>query len=204
MRRGRQRRPIAPVALVWPLRCSGCDQVGVALAPVLIQVHRHRAGVTPREGSGSVGPVNERRLLLVNGPNLNLLGTREPELYGTDTLDDVTELVMYTADEFGYAVSALQSNHEGVLIDEIHQARQEYSAIVINPGGLSHTSVVLRDALVAVQLPVAEVHISDISTREDFRRHSYISDIADVVVAGEGTAGYAKAVRELIAIVQSS
>ncbi|WP_375001071.1 type II 3-dehydroquinate dehydratase [Aeromicrobium sp. CTD01-1L150] len=143
--------------------------------------------------------MTDRRLLLVNGPNLNLLGTREPAIYGTETLDDVVELVMYTADEFGYAVSAVQSNHEGVLIDAIHEARDDCAGIVINPGGLTHTSVVLRDALVGVGLPVAEVHVSDVTAREEFRRHSYISDIATVVVAGEGVPGYARAVRELLA-----
>lgn len=146
--------------------------------------------------------MTDRRLLLLNGPNLNLLGTREPEVYGTDTLDDVVELVMYTADEFGYAVSAVQSNHEGVLLDAIHEAREDCAGIVINPGGLTHTSVVLRDALVGVGLPVAEVHVSDVHAREEFRHHSYISDIASVVVIGEGVQGYARAVRELLAHVE--
>lgn len=148
--------------------------------------------------------MTDRRLLLVNGPNLNLLGTREPDIYGTETLDDVIELVMYTADEFGYAVSAVQSNHEGVLIDAIHEARDDCAGIVINPGGLTHTSVVLRDALVGVGLPVAEVHVSDVMAREEFRRHSYVSDVAMVVVAGEGVPGYARAVRELLAHLGAS
>ncbi len=146
--------------------------------------------------------MTDRRLLLLNGPNLNLLGTREPEVYGTDTLDDVVELVMYTADEFGYAVSAVQSNHEGVLLDAIHEAREDCAGIVINPGGLTHTSVVLRDALVVVGRPGAEVHVSAVHAREEFRHHSYISDIASVVVIGEGVQGYARAVRELLAHVE--
>lgn len=142
-----------------------------------------------------------RRILLVNGPNLNLLGTREPEIYGTQTLGDVVSLVERTAAEHGFDVSAVQSNHEGVLIDAIHAARDDCSGIVINPGGLTHTSVVLRDALSGVGLPVAEVHISDVSTREEFRRFSYVRDVAVVHVIGEGVAGYAIAVTKLIDVI---
>jgi 3-dehydroquinate dehydratase-2 len=139
-----------------------------------------------------------RRLLLVNGPNLNLLGTREPEIYGTATLADVEALVSRTAEQFGFGVEAVQSNHEGVLIDAIHAARETCAGIVINPGGLTHTSVVLRDALSGVALPVAEVHISDVTAREEFRRHSYVRDVAMVHVVGEGVQGYATAVRLLL------
>ncbi|MCM3696688.1 type II 3-dehydroquinate dehydratase [Microbacterium oleivorans] len=140
-----------------------------------------------------------RRLLLVNGPNLNLLGVREPEVYGTETLADVEDLVQRTAEEAGYEVRAVQSNHEGVLIDAIHAARTDCAGIVINPGGLTHTSVVLRDALAGVALPVAEVHISDVMARETFRHHSYIADVAVVHVVGRGVAGYAEATRALVA-----
>lgn len=139
-----------------------------------------------------------RRLLLVNGPNLNLLGIREPDVYGHDTLADVEALVERTAAESGYEVRAVQSNHEGVLIDAIHAARTDCAAIVINPGGLTHTSVVLRDALSGVALPVAEVHISDVMAREPFRHHSYVADVAVVHVVGRGVAGYADATRELL------
>ena len=142
-----------------------------------------------------------RRLLLVNGPNLNLLGTREPEIYGSDTLADVEALVTATAAESGFDVRAVQSNHEGVLIDAIHAARDDCAGIVINPGGLTHTSVVLRDALSGVALPVAEVHISDVYAREEFRHHSYVRDVATVHVVGEGVAGYATAVRRLLASI---
>ena len=142
-----------------------------------------------------------RRLLLVNGPNLNLLGTREPDVYGTATLADVEELTREAAQRWGFELRAVQSNHEGVLIDAIHDARSDCSGIVINPGGLTHTSVVLRDALAAVALPVAEVHISDIAAREPFRRHSYVADVAIVHVTGEGVAGYATAVERLIAVI---
>lgn len=142
-----------------------------------------------------------RRLLLVNGPNLNLLGTREPEVYGPETLADVETLAQRTAAALGFEVRAVQSNHEGVLIDEIHAAREDCAGIVINPGGLTHTSVVLRDALTAVALPVAEVHVSNVYEREEFRHHSYIRDIASVHVIGEGVAGYERAVRLLIEVI---
>lgn len=140
-----------------------------------------------------------RRILLVNGPNLNLLGTREPEVYGTATLADVERITATAAAEFDVEVRAVQSNHEGVLIDAIHAAREDCVAIVINPGGLTHTSVVLRDALTGVSLPFAEVHISDVYAREEFRHHSYLHDVAVVRVIGRGVDGYADAVRELVA-----
>jgi 3-dehydroquinate dehydratase-2 len=142
-----------------------------------------------------------RRLLLVNGPNLNLLGIREPEIYGRETLADVEALVAETAAERGVEVRCVQSNHEGVLIDAIHEARTDCAGIIINPGGLTHTSVVLRDALAGVALPVAEVHISDVSQRESFRHHSYVADVAAVHVIGEGVAGYARATRQLLDIL---
>ncbi len=142
-----------------------------------------------------------RRLLLVNGPNLNLLGTREPEIYGSATLADVEELARSAAAAHGFELRAVQSNHEGVLLDAIHEARSDCAGIVINPGGLSHTSVVLRDALSGVALPVAEVHISDIRAREAFRHHSYVADVAIVHVTGAGIAGYATAVDRLIAVI---
>ena len=142
-----------------------------------------------------------RRILLVNGPNLNLLGTREPGIYGSQTLVDVEALVATTAAAHGFDVDAIQSNHEGVLLDAIHAARETCAGIVINPGGLTHTSVVLRDALAGVNLPVAEVHISNVYEREEFRHHSYVSDVAVVHVIGEGVAGYATAVDRLIGVI---
>ena len=142
-----------------------------------------------------------RRLLLVNGPNLNLLGTREPDIYGTATLADVERITRDAAARHGLEVTAVQSNHEGVLIDAIHEARTTCAGIVVNPGGLTHTSVVLRDALSGVALPVAEVHISDVYAREEFRHHSYVRDVAAVHVVGEGVAGYARAVSLLIDVI---
>jgi 3-dehydroquinate dehydratase-2 len=141
------------------------------------------------------------RLLLVNGPNLNLLGTREPEVYGDATLADVEALVERTAAEASYEVRSVQSNHEGVLIDAIHEARLDCAGIVINPGALTHTSVALRDALLAAALPVVEVHLSNVHRREPFRHHSYVSDIAEVVVVGAGVDGYAFAVRQLVRVL---
>jgi 3-dehydroquinate dehydratase-2 len=142
-----------------------------------------------------------RRLLLVNGPNLNLLGTREPGIYGTATLADVERVTTDAAARRGFEVRAVQSNHEGVLLDAIHAAREDCAGIVINPGGLTHTSVILRDALSGVGLPVAEVHISDVRAREEFRHHSYVADVALVHVIGEGVAGYATAVERLVDIL---
>jgi 3-dehydroquinate dehydratase II len=143
-----------------------------------------------------------RRLLVLNGPNLNLLGTREPAVYGSDTLADVERLAVETAAAAGFEVRCVQSNHEGVLIDAIHDARADCAGIVINPGGLTHTSVALRDALTGVDLPVAEVHLSNVHRREEFRHHSYVSGIAELVIAGAGVNGYAYAIRQLIALLE--
>ncbi|MDR6868550.1 3-dehydroquinate dehydratase-2 [Microbacterium resistens] len=145
--------------------------------------------------------MTERLLLLLNGPNLNLLGTREPEVYGTATLADVERIAREAASAVGYDLRAMQSNHEGALIDAIHAAREDCAGIIVNPGGLTHTSVALRDALTGIALPFAEVHISDIEAREEFRRFSYLADVAAVRVAGQGVAGYAEAVRRLTALI---
>ena len=142
-------------------------------------------------------------MLLVNGPNLNLLGVREPDVYGTDTLDDVVALASRTAAEFGFEIRAVQSNHEGALIDAIHAARLDAEAIVINPGAFTHTSIALRDALSGVALPVAEVHLSNVHAREEFRHHSYISPIAEFVIAGAGIQGYDFAIRRLAALLNA-
>ncbi|WP_063062335.1 type II 3-dehydroquinate dehydratase [Nocardia sienata] len=137
-------------------------------------------------------------ILVLNGPNLNMLGTRQPEIYGSETLDDVIELCRRAAAAHGREIAHFQSNSEGALIDRIHEARGTVSAIVINPGGLTHTSVALRDALVVPEVPIVEVHISNVHAREEFRRHSYVSPIADAVVAGMGIHGYAAAIEFLL------
>ncbi|MFF2085528.1 type II 3-dehydroquinate dehydratase [Nocardia sp. NPDC058176] len=137
-------------------------------------------------------------ILVLNGPNLNMLGTRQPEIYGADTLDDVVALCERTAKRYGREVVAFQSNHEGALIDRIHEARGVVSAIVINPGGLTHTSVALRDALVIPEVPIVEVHISNVHAREEFRHHSFVSPIATAVIAGLGIKGYAAAIEYLL------
>jgi 3-dehydroquinate dehydratase II len=141
--------------------------------------------------------MTERRLLLVNGPNLDLLGTRQPEIYGSTTLAQIEEAVTARAGELGFAVRAVQSNHEGVLIDAIHAARTDCVGIVINPAAYTHTSVAIADALTAVELPVVEVHLSNIHKRETFRHHSYVSPVAEAVIAGAGPLGYELAVRFL-------
>lgn len=138
-----------------------------------------------------------RQLLLVNGPNLNLLGTRQPEIYGSTTLAQIEQQVSQAAAEHGFEVRAVQSNHEGALIDAIHAARTDCAAIIINPGAYSHTSVAIADALTAVELPVVEVHLSNVHRREAFRHHSYVSAVAEVVIAGVGPRGYLFAVTHL-------
>lgn len=133
-------------------------------------------------------------IVVLNGPNLNLLGKRQPEFYGSDTLDDVVELCRKRAGEFGLTVTARQSNHEGDLIDWVHEARIGAAGVVINPGGYTHTSVALRDALVTLEVPLVEVHISNVHAREEFRSHSFVSPVATGVIAGLGIEGYALAV----------
>ncbi|MFC7518155.1 type II 3-dehydroquinate dehydratase [Herbaspirillum sp. GCM10030257] len=136
-----------------------------------------------------------KKLLLVNGPNLNLLGTREPEVYGSTTLADVEQAAAAQAAAAGAVLTCFQSNHEGELIDRIHAARAEgVDGIVINPGGLTHTSVSLRDALAGVAIPFIEVHISNIHRREEFRHHSYLSAVAVGVICGLGVDGYRAAI----------
>lgn len=132
-----------------------------------------------------------KKLLLLNGPNLNLLGTREPAVYGTTTLADIEHAAVAQAQAAGATLACFQSNHEGALIDRIHAAREEgVDVIVINPGGLTHTSVALRDAFTSVAIPFVEVHISNIHARESFRHHSFLSGIAQGVICGLGPDGY--------------
>ncbi|MNF24299.1 3-dehydroquinate dehydratase [compost metagenome] len=129
-------------------------------------------------------------ILVLNGPNLNMLGTREPATYGHETLADVEALCQRSAAEQGLEVEFRQTNHEGQLIDWIHQARGRCAGILINPGAWTHTSVAIRDALVAAELPVIEVHLSNVHKREEFRHHSFVSGVAVGVLCGFGTHGY--------------
>jgi 3-dehydroquinate dehydratase-2 len=139
---------------------------------------------------------------VLNGPNLNLLGTREPEIYGHATLGDVEKLCRATAQRHGLTVEFRQSNHEGQIIDWIQEARAKHATgVVINPAGYTHTSVAILDALLALDAPVVEVHISDIQAREPFRRHSYVSQAARTVISGLGIEGYARAIDELAVMI---
>ena len=140
-----------------------------------------------------------QRILVIHGPNLNLLGTREPEVYGSTTLEEINADLMAEAKEWGAEVEFFQSNHEGALIDRIQAARGSFDGLIINPGGLTHTSVSLRDALIASELPVVEVHLTNVHAREEFRRRSLISDIAIGQVVGLGVIGYELALRALLA-----
>ncbi|HET8598890.1 MAG TPA: type II 3-dehydroquinate dehydratase [Segeticoccus sp.] len=132
--------------------------------------------------SGTIG--------ILNGPNLNLLGTREPELYGHETLADVEKLCRDAAAAHGFDVDFRQSNHEGVLVDAVHEMRETVGGIVVNAGAYTHTSIALRDALLTFPGPVVEVHLSNVFAREEFRHHSYLSDIAAAVIVGCGPLGY--------------
>lgn len=143
-------------------------------------------------------------LLVLNGPNLNLLGEREPEIYGRETLADVEALCVAAAAERGRSVDFRQSNHEGELVDWIQQARTGHAAVVINPAGYSHTSVALHDALAALDAkPIIEVHISNIHRREPFRHHSYVSSVADGVIAGCGVQGYVLAIARVCTLLEA-
>ena len=138
------------------------------------------------------------KLLVLNGPNLNMLGIREPEIYGKETYDDLCRMVKEHAEKRGVEVSLYQSNHEGDLIDRIQMAYGEIDGIVFNPGGYTHTSVALPDAVKAVGIPTVEVHISDVANREDFRQVSYIRSACIATVAGHGLQGYLEAMDLLI------
>ena len=141
------------------------------------------------------------QILLLNGPNLNLLGQRQPEVYGYETLADVVAACTALGRDLGLEVVAKQSNHEGALVDYIHAAREGAAGIVINPGAYSHTSVAILDALNTFDGPVLEVHISNLHRREAFRHHSFVSSRAEGVVAGFGTEGYLMALRRMATLV---
>ncbi|MEC9102590.1 MAG: type II 3-dehydroquinate dehydratase [Pseudomonadota bacterium] len=141
-------------------------------------------------------------IAVLNGPNLNLLGQRQPEIYGAETLADVETLCAAAAADAGLSMTFFQSNHEGEIIEAIHRARTEASAVVINPAAYTHTSVAILDALNAFDGPVIEVHISNVHKRESFRHHSYVSARADAVIAGCGTQGYALAIARVATLLK--
>ncbi|OOR98926.1 type II 3-dehydroquinate dehydratase [Haemophilus paracuniculus] len=131
-----------------------------------------------------------KKILLLNGPNLNMLGKREPQIYGSQTLADIEQHLQQLAAQRGVSLDYFQSNSEEALINRIHQAFQQVDFIIINPAAFTHTSVALRDALLAVAIPFVEVHLSNVHSREPFRHHSYLSDVAKGVICGLGAKGY--------------
>lgn len=137
--------------------------------------------------------------LLLNGPNLNLLGTRQPEIYGADTLADIEAMVTRYAESLGHSLEAHQSNYEGGLVEALHGARAFHDGVILNAGAYTHTSVALRDAISAIELPVVEVHMSNVHARESFRHHSYISAVCLGQIAGFGARSYILALDALIA-----
>ena len=144
------------------------------------------------------------KILVINGPNLNMLGVREPDIYGRKTYDDLLLYIKEEADRLGVAVDFYQSNHEGDIVDKIQSAYGNTDGIVINPAAYTHTSIAIPDALKAVGIPTVEVHISDISSREAFRRISYVSPVALKTIAGKGFEGYILAMNELISHCKNS
>jgi len=147
--------------------------------------------VTKTRGPHSAAKNPARKVLVLHGPNLNLLGAREPAIYGRETLEDIDRRLARLAQAYGVALECFQSNHEGALIERVHDGKaQGLAFIIINPAGYTHTSVALRDALAAVQIPFIEVHLSNVHARESFRHQSYFSDIAVGTICGLGSRGY--------------
>lgn len=152
-----------------------------------------------------VRSASKKSLLVLHGPNLNLLGTREPSVYGHTTLQQINERLTSLARDAGVRLEAFQSNHEGGLVDRIHAAKEaEVAFIIINPAAFTHTSVAVRDALAAVAVPFVEVHLSNVHRREPFRHHSYFSDVAEAVIAGLGPYGYEAALHFALARIGKS
>ncbi len=147
---------------------------------------------------------NKTKVLVLNGPNLNMLGKREPEIYGTQTLQQVMQDLTIEAVHADIELTDFQSNREYELIEKIHESHQQIDFIIINPAAFTHTSVALRDALLAVNIPFIEVHISNIYQREAFRKHSYFSDVAEAVLCGFGTQGYSLALQRVMQITNDN
>jgi len=143
------------------------------------------------------------KVLVLHGPNLNLLGEREPAVYGTTTLAEIDARLARRARQLGAELETFQSNHEGALIDRLQRARREHDGAIVNPGGLTHTSIALRDAVGGLELPVIEVHLSNVHQREPFRRHSYLADVVVGQVSGLGPRGYELALESLVERVET-
>lgn len=144
------------------------------------------------------------KILILHGPNLNLLGTREPEVYGSMTLDNINDKLSDLGRELGAEIKCIQSNHEGVLIDALHEARTSMDGVVFNPGGYTHTSIALRDAISAIQIPVIEVHLSNVYAREEFRHVSMISAVCKGKIVGLGWRSYTLGLRALVDLLKET
>ena len=147
---------------------------------------------------------NMTSLLILNGPNLNLLGTREPEIYGAVTLEEIEATCVAYGETKSVSITFLQSNHEGVLVDNIHAAKGTHAGIILNAGAFTHTSIALHDAIVGTQIPTIELHLSNIHKREEFRHHSYIARAAVGVICGFGAAGYNLAINAMVGHLESN
>lgn len=137
------------------------------------------------------------KILVINGPNLNFIGIREPEVYGDQTYPELVGYIERKAEDFGVEVEVTQSNHEGTIIDKLQEAYEKFDAVIINGGGYTHTSIAIMDAIKSIQKPCVEVHLSDIHAREDFRKQSYLSLVCEKTICGKGFAGYAEAIEYL-------
>jgi len=153
---------------------------------------------------GESDPLMQKKIVVLNGPNLNLLGTREPETYGTTTLDEISALVCGHAASLGYDMEFRQTNIEGTLVDWVQEANDSADGVILNAAAYTHTSIALHDAVGAINIPVIEVHLSNVFAREEFRHHSYISEVAAGVICGFGATGYVLAVDALAAMLRNN
>jgi len=176
----------------------------LASEKVTIAHRRYILFFYPRVAGDSSTMTDKFRILLLNGPNLNMLGTREPEKYGTLTLSQIVNQLNAEAETLNVTLDSLQSNAEYVLIDRIHQAKDNIDYILINPAAFTHTSVAIRDALLAVSIPFIEIHLSNVHAREPFRHHSYLFDIASGVICGLGADGYSYALQTAVKLLSQS